>query len=471
MGITDLNTLLKREAPSSQTVIRLDKFAGKRIAIDATCLAYRLMSRSNKINISSLNVRLNPSFSNENFQRDSDWYRHFIELAKTLTSFGIVPIFVFDGKSVPDKEATKEERKEEKRKLMIRRKELEERLESVPVSQRSDSEIAELVSLKKNIVFVTTELTNNIKNILNLLGFPVISANGEAEKTCVSMAIDGLVAGVYSPDTDCIAMGCPITLTGIVGGKGIANLAFNAVIYDRVIKETGLKPHEFLDLCILAGSDFSRNIKGYRILNVFKLMKKLPPDVPKTVENVIPLMNQKSISDESLKTLNHEKCRSCLIFGYVNTLGTLDQRVHETIPSLDINTKSVYENGVEDILDSFGVGDLYTIIRASLRNINPKINYNGGSELILDEGRVVSMVGNKRIVILNSQLANNKSNSGTDSSGSDSDSSQESSSSKGKYTPPHQRIKIPDNCTKPDLDFICKPEHHKRPAKPAIVFE
>jgi flap endonuclease-1 len=475
MGIDGLNPSLKKEAPSSQSTIRLDKFAGKSIAVDATCLAYRLMSRSNKTNISAFNVRLNPSLTNDTFQRDSDWYRHFIELAKTFTSFGIVPIFVFDGKSVPDKEATKEERKEEKRKMINRKKELEEYLENIPISQRSDKDIAELVSLKKNIVFVTSELTNNIKKILKTLGLPVVSAKGEAEKTCVSMAIDGHVAGVYSPDTDCIAMGCPITLTGIIGGNGLANLAFSAVIYDKILKEMHLTPSEFLDLCILSGSDFSKNIRGFRMKSIIKLYQRIPPDVPKTIENILPLMGSK-VTDESLELLNYEKCRSTDIFGYLPTMETLDSEFHQTFPDLNINTKSVYEHGVEDILDSFGVGELFPVIRAALRNINSKINYKGGAERVLNEGRLLSVSGNRRIMVVEnipSPIRDTSPTSGSDksNSGSDSDSpSRLPSTPDGRYAPPHQRLKIPENTVKPSLDDILREpkQKPKRPAKTTV---
>lgn len=444
MGITNLNKLLKRNAPTSKISIPLVRFAGSRIAIDATGEAYRYMSRSNKNNISTHSIRLDPTNGIDNEKRDTEWYGHYIFMAKTFASFGIVPIFVFDGKSIPQKEATKEGRRADKKVMIDRARELEKELKSIPISQRPDDKINELGRLRKNILFVNSELVSNIKSILNNLGFPVISALGEGEKTCASLAIEGKVSAVFSSDTDCIALGAPLTLTGYTGWGD--KMAFDCVVYDRVLKELDLKPKEFLDLCIMSGTDFSRNIRGYGIFKIYNIMKQIPPDLEKSIENILPLLQEDKITEDALKALNYEDCRSTEIFGFTFSNLTIDPDFHRRLPKLDIDTKAIQDPLIMDRLESMGIGDVYVPVKAALRNFSPNYNYHGGSEKVLKEGRTIHHGGKPRFVVIKGEIPLRRS--------PDRDS---------VYVPPHQRVNVSEE-TKPDLSII----HKKRPENPTI---
>src|SRR5205085_11964958 len=132
--------------------------------------------------------------------------------------------------AIPAKKKTQEKRRESKKKDYNRMKDLENKLASVTLSQRKDEDITELIKLKSNQVYVNRDRIEVLKGILRDLGFPVISARGEGEKTCCMLAIEGEVAAVYSPDTDCIAIGAPLVIQDLWTKAGTAKCVVFATV-------------------------------------------------------------------------------------------------------------------------------------------------------------------------------------------------------------------------------------------------
>jgi 5'-3' exonuclease len=397
MGITDLNKFTTKNSPNSKQIIKAEDFSGLRIAIDAYGLAYRFMWRSNKGNISSFNIRLDPSSTTDNYKRDADWYRYFIEIGNTFSSLGIVPVFVFDGTSIPEKKKTQQARKEVKKKSFNNMKVLEKELSDKSISERSDEDVEELRKMKVGILFVDREIIERLKDLLLEMGFPVVSSKGEGEKTCVMLSLEGEVAGVFSNDTDCTAMGCPILIDSIKGSG--SRLSFDVILYDEILNSINFLPEEFLDLCILGGSDFSENLPGYRITKIFPIMNKLRPN-SRNIENVVKSLEEKmKITEENIENLDYEKCRSKLIFGREKAVETIDKKYEGVMPSLDIDLGAIKSDHIREKMESLGVSDMYNLTKASFRNMSSKHNYKGGAEKVLKGGIIVARTGKLNFVI------------------------------------------------------------------------
>lgn len=103
-----------------------------------------------------------------------------------------------------------------------------------------------------------------LKNVLTDIGFTCLTATYDAEKLCTMLCIEKKVDAVYSNDTDNIAMRCPFLLTKHAtetkNGKKLRY--FEYIQYKYIRKNLKLNRREFLDLCIMCGTDFNNNIPG-----------------------------------------------------------------------------------------------------------------------------------------------------------------------------------------------------------------
>lgn len=78
----------------------------------------------------------------------------------------------------------------------------------------------------------------------------------EAETMCADLCKRGLVCGALSDDTDVLAYGSPVFLTNI-------NIYKDTVVkieYENMLLGLNLTKEQFLDLCIMCGTDYNKNI-------------------------------------------------------------------------------------------------------------------------------------------------------------------------------------------------------------------
>ena len=83
---------LRKKAPSSISSVLLDTFHGQTIGIDTSVLLYKFASSLKE-----------------------NWKEGFLNIIETLRRYDITPIFVMDGKAIPEKSITMERRKERAR--------------------------------------------------------------------------------------------------------------------------------------------------------------------------------------------------------------------------------------------------------------------------------------------------------------------------------------------------------------------
>lgn len=99
-----------------------------------------------------------------------------------MLDHGIKPVYVFDGKPPVLKSGELEKRRERRAEAQAELKEAEEKENQEDINK-----------FTRRLVSVTKEHNAEVKQLLKLMGVPVVEAPGEAEASCAKMAQDGLV--------------------------------------------------------------------------------------------------------------------------------------------------------------------------------------------------------------------------------------------------------------------------------------
>jgi 5'-3' exonuclease len=94
------------------------------------------------------------------------------------------------------------------------------------------------------------------RELFDVLKVPYYTAPMEAETTCVDLCKRGLVDTVLTEDTDVLAYGVPFFLSKLDLSTGRCV----RVIHADLIATLELQESEFLDFCIMCGTDYNKNI-------------------------------------------------------------------------------------------------------------------------------------------------------------------------------------------------------------------
>lgn len=248
--------------------ILFDAFRGHKIAIDISILQNKNLYGAYKHEYGKKN-KVDRDFEDVDEETaDTRFHIINIELAISFLSYGILPVFVFDGDKRPEKEDTcnAREKAHKDREKKIRKLEKKDVL--------TKEEKATLTSLKSS-KRVTKSHNEETKNILKYIGFPCLTATYDAEKLCTMLCLEGKVKAVYSSDGDNLAMGCPMLLTShkSVIEKGNKVRYFEYARLKHALKALNMNRKKFLHMCVLLGTDFNKNIYGMGKVQVMKYLE------------------------------------------------------------------------------------------------------------------------------------------------------------------------------------------------------
>ena len=322
MGIKKINDIIKNNAPKALGETPLTNF--KRIAIDGTNWIHKTWAIAWKGTVNKTNI------GNEEPDREEArkiWIRNSQRFINKLLASGVTPIFVVDGRHPEEKAETKEKRNTVREKSKERLEAMKERL------GKEEVDIDDVRKSYANNMNLTYDETELLIVMLKAVGIPILQAKGEAEQLCSMMCKEGLVEGVYSTDTDTLAYGCPLLLTGMnKRGDGFTSVDLNVILSSLQISfET------FVDLCIMCGCDYNKNIPKIGPVRVLELIKQYGQieKLPKTYRN-IPL---------DLTVLKYETCRE--LFG-----SQLSVEICEDELQIDIKKENLLT--ARDILETMG---------------------------------------------------------------------------------------------------------------------
>ena len=276
MGIADLYKVIATETGGKYPIeSHMSRFTGLRFAVDISIFLYKYIRSSGPI----------------------AWKNSFILLLITLKRHGIRSVCIFDGPNPPiEKLRTQEKRREENEKALTRLSECRKMREKLQKKYLfSEEEMPKGVSeacqiligkprklteidytcagecsealgdvirrLEFSTMPITADHADEAIKIVEMLGFPALTAEGEAEALCASLAVYGHVDAVLTEDTDVLAYGVPMMVAFKdfkLGDEKLWCIPLNAMLQDM-----DLKRNEFRDLCILLSCDYNERVKGY----------------------------------------------------------------------------------------------------------------------------------------------------------------------------------------------------------------
>ncbi len=317
MGINNLKKFIREKFPDLIHNSNIKIFNGKKICID----------------ISSYIYKYKVIFGEE-------WLNAFINFICALKRFNIHGCFIFDGKAPPEKDKEREERQKQKdkneenimnisleldiykstnistpllltimdkinKKLKDNNKKINKLLYKNGKSNDNKGEIniekiEEYIKKKESqIVNIIKDEIDTCKKIIELFGAQYIQAPGEAEALASYLNIQGISDATISEDTDVMTYGSNIFISNLNSSTGECEIIY----IKEVLEELEMTQKEFLDFCIMCGTDYNNNIPQYGCAKVFKIINKY-----RTIDNFIE-EEDKKVKPLDYKILNHKRSR------------------------------------------------------------------------------------------------------------------------------------------------------------------
>jgi len=292
MGIKNLNRLLTKVCPEVFTENHISKFTFKKIAIDTSLYVckYKVIY-------------------------GEEWFRNIFLLIAKLRENDIHTVFIFDSKAPPEKEMERIER--QKKQDFLKEKILKmsyaidhyyvsgeilpilKKYESVQLLRNTtnfniENAKRDLEKVKRQVITKTKEDFAKTKELLKVLKVPYYDAPMEAECAAADLCKRGLVDAVLTEDTDCLTYGTPTMITKFKSATG----EYTEVLHKDIMSGLRINKDEFVDLCILCGCDYNKNIPRVGPMKSYELILK-----HRNIDRI------KSETSHNTDILNYERSR------------------------------------------------------------------------------------------------------------------------------------------------------------------
>ena len=271
MGIKSLTQLIKKNSPNSIQHVGLYTMRDKRIAIDTSIFLYK----------SLINIRYKGDYLRNKDNKIVSHIQGLYYKTNQYLSFGITPIYIFDGKPPIEKSECIQERNK-------KAKENKEKM-----NQTND--IVEKQNLEKGTIRITKEYIDDLKHLFNLMGVSYIHADGEAEAYASELCRIGYVDAVVTEDMDTLAYGCPVLIRNCIDKSIKRPEVITMFNFSKIIEDFKMTHDEFIDMCILCGCDYCPTIPKVGSIRSLKNIQEY-----KTIENFLE-KNNISVSEEFMK--------------------------------------------------------------------------------------------------------------------------------------------------------------------------
>ena len=323
MGIKGLNNLLRKFDIFEE--ISISEYAYKIVAIDTSLYVYKYK-----------------------FAAGERWLTSFVQLISTLRKNEIRCVFIFDSKAPEEKKQEQDKRRELREKDKMRTFELEESLNKFHLTNEIDESLKKLNeklllderSKNSNRLLSSRNNTNNndafnitriesyiekiksrsinvdnedfelAKKLFDNLGVPYFMAPQEAECFCSDLCKKGIVHAVLSDDTDVLAYGSPCYLSKL----NLTPETCIKVTRTNLLRELKLDYNQFLDVCILSGTDYNKNIEGVAVMKAYEIILKHKSieEFEKYINSTDPknLKKYESNCIGKISDINHEHIRT-----------------------------------------------------------------------------------------------------------------------------------------------------------------
>ncbi|MEK6973298.1 MAG: flap endonuclease-1 [archaeon] len=253
MGI-NLGDLVKGEE------FELESLQGKIVGIDSFNVLYQFLSSI---------IGYDGSPLRDSSGRITSHLSGLLYRTTNLIEAGIKPAFIFDGKAHKLKQKTQQERR-------LIREEAEEKM----LQAKKEGKMDEAKKYAQRAVRLTSEMIDESKKLVELMGLPVVQAPSEGEAQLAKMCSEGKIYATLSQDYDALLFGSPILLKNVtISGK--RKLPGRDVYYEikptmikleNVMKELQIDRKKLIWLGILLGTDFSEKFPNIGPKKAIKLV-------------------------------------------------------------------------------------------------------------------------------------------------------------------------------------------------------
>ncbi|XP_075423078.1 flap endonuclease 1 [Ascaphus truei] len=263
MGIHGLAKLIADVAPTAIKENDIKSYFGRKVAVDASMCIYQFL----------IAVRQDGNMlQNEDGETTSHLMGMFYRTIR-MVEHGIKPVYVFDGKPPHLKSGELAKRSE-------RRAEAEKKLEAAQEAGEAEN----IEKFNKRLVKVTKQHNEECKRLLALMGIPYVDAPCEAEATCAALVKAGKVYAAATEDMDALTFGTPLLLRHLTASEA-KKLPIQEFHFSRALQDMSLTHEQFVDLCILLGSDYCETIRGIGPKKAMELIRQ-HKSIEEIMENI-----------------------------------------------------------------------------------------------------------------------------------------------------------------------------------------
>jgi len=270
MGIKGLTGLIKKTSPDSIQHIGLYTMKEKRVAIDTSIFLYK----------SLINVRSKGDYLRNKDGKVVSHIQGLYYKTNQLLSFGITPIYIFDGKPPPEKSQTIKERVK--------------KADECKAKMDATTDKKEKQNLEKGTIRIKKEYIDDLKRLFDSMGVSYIHPDGEAEAYASELCKIGFVDAVMTEDMDTLSYGCPQLVRGCIDKSIKRPEVITTFNFEKILEDFQMTHDEFIDMCILCGCDYCPTIPKVGPVRAMKFIQKY-----KTIENYL---DKEKVENEEFKS-------------------------------------------------------------------------------------------------------------------------------------------------------------------------
>lgn len=282
------------------------------------------------------------------------WLDAFLQLVAVLRENEIHPLFVYDTKFPVEKEQEKKNRTMARLKTKERADKIFTDWEAYKATRASETEyfgltpspitisgedltpdLAEFLSkqypekkeilvpdvdrdidhLLSTLLSIRSEDFETTRDLFTIIGVPWINAPGEAEAACAVLCRTGVVDAVLSEDTDVLNYRAPKFLHRL----NITTQTVVEIDYAEMLARIEFTREQFLDFCIMCGTDYNTNLpnigpeKSYRLLKKHGSLEQIRLQNPTINMSAFPFerVRQIFLDDQSIPESSLERISYC----------------------------------------------------------------------------------------------------------------------------------------------------------------
>src|SRR5947207_7243279 len=263
--------------------LALDDLRAKRVAVDTNGELYQFLAL--------IRLRDGSPLKDSHGRITSHLSGLFYRTTRLITDYGMELAFVFDGKPPAMKFAE-----------IARRRAVKEKYDAEQAAALEAGDLEKAYSKATMTSRLTRDMADEARELLRLMGLPVVQAPSEGEAQASHMAAQGTVWAAASKDYDCLLFGAPrltrfLTISGkeFLPSKG----AFRAITPELIDTRAMLEHYhitreQLVDLAMLIGTDFNDGIKGIgpkkalKLVSEYGLIENMPPEIRDALLPVAP---------------------------------------------------------------------------------------------------------------------------------------------------------------------------------------